>query len=84
MTMEQKLSTVYVGIDDLIKSEYNPRKWDEKQLKELKASIKKFGIVDPAIVNSADTRKNIVIGGHMRIEAAKALGIKEMLSLIHI
>ena len=76
--MEQKLSTVYVGIDDLIKSEYNPRKWDEKQLKELKASIKKFGIVDPAIVNSADTRKNIVIGGHMRIEAAKALGIKEM------
>lgn len=76
--MKDKLQTVYVKIDDLIKADYNPRKWDEKQLKDLKTSIKKFGIVDPAIVNSAVNRKNIVIGGHMRIEAAKTLGIKEM------
>lgn len=76
--MAQNITTVYVGIDELKKSDYNPRKWDEKQLGDLKASIKKFGIVDPAIVNSAENRKNIVIGGHMRIEAAKALGITEM------
>ncbi|MCA9379873.1 DNA modification methylase [Candidatus Dojkabacteria bacterium] len=76
--MKDKLQTVYVKISDLKSADYNPRKWDEKQLKDLKTSIKKFGIVDPAIVNSAENRKNIVIGGHMRIEAAKALGIKEM------
>lgn len=76
--MAQNIKTVYVNIDDLIKADYNPRKWDEKQLKNLKTSIRKFGIVDPAIVNSAKNRKNIVIGGHMRIEASKALGIKEM------
>lgn len=76
--MEQKLQTVYVSIDELIKADYNPRKWDEKALSDLKESIKRFGIVDPAIVNSAKNRKNVVIGGHMRIEAAKALGLKEM------
>lgn len=76
--MKEKLQTVYVKIDDLIKADYNPRKWDEKALADLKASIKKFGLVDPAIVNGAESRKNIVIGGHMRIEAAKELGITEM------
>jgi len=76
--MKEKLQTVYVSIDKLVKADYNPRKWDEKALNDLKASIKKFGIVDPAIVNNATERKNIIIGGHMRIEAAKALDIKEM------
>lgn len=76
--MEAKLQTVYVNIDELTKADYNPRKWDEKALSDLKESIKRFGIVDPAIVNSAENRKNIVIGGHMRIEAAKALGLKEI------
>jgi len=76
--MDNQIQTVYVPIDKLIKADYNPRKWDEKALSDLKQSIKRFGIVDPAIVNIAPKRKNIVIGGHMRIEAAKALGIKEM------
>ncbi len=76
--MEKHIETVYVPIDKLVKADYNPRKWDEKALNDLKASIKKFGIVDPAIVNNASERKDIVIGGHMRIEAAKELGYKEM------
>lgn len=76
--MDNQIQTVYVPIDKLIKADYNPRKWDEKALNDLKHSIKRFGIVDPAIVNIAPKRKNIVIGGHMRIEAAKGLGIKEM------
>lgn len=71
----QNLQTVLVPIKDLIKADYNPRKWDEKALNDLKTSIKKFGLVDPIIINSATNRKNVVIGGHMRIEAAKALGI---------
>jgi len=69
------LQTVLIPIKDLVKADYNPRKWDEKALNDLKTSIKKFGLVDPIIINSAKNRKNVVIGGHMRIEAAKALGI---------
>jgi len=76
--MDNQIQTVYVPIGKLIKADYNPRKWDEKALNDLKQSIKRFGIVDPAIVNIAPKRKNIVIGGHMRIEAAKALGIQAM------
>lgn len=76
--MNQQLTIVSVPIKDLIKADYNPRKWDEKALSDLKESIKRFGLVDPAIVNGAESRKNVVIGGHMRIEAAKELGIAEM------
>ena len=76
--MSNQLQTTYVNINDLINADYNPRKWDIKALSDLKESIKRFGIVDPAIVNSAENRKNIVIGGHMRIVAAKELGITEM------
>lgn len=76
--MSNQLQTTYININDLINSDYNPRKWDTKALSDLKESIRRFGIVDPAIVNSAENRKNIVIGGHMRIVAAKELGITEM------
>ncbi len=76
--MDNSLTIVNVLIDDLISADYNPRKWDQKALNDLRASIKKFGLVDPALVNGATNRKNIVIGGHMRIAAAKSLGITEM------
>lgn len=76
--MSEKLQTVYVDIDKLTKADYNPRKWDEKALSDLKASIQRFGLVDPIILNGAENRKNVVIGGHMRLEAAKALGIKQV------
>lgn len=76
--MNQQLTIVNISIGDLISADYNPRKWDEKALNDLKTSIKKFGLVDPALVNGATNRKNIVIGGHMRIAAAKSLGITEM------
>lgn len=76
--MSEKLQTVYVDIDKLTKADYNPRKWDEKALSDLKASIQRFGLVDPIILNGAENRKNVVIGGHMRLEAAKVLGIKQV------
>lgn len=76
--MKNTLQTVYVPIDKLTKADYNPRKWDEKALSDLKESIKRFGLVDPIILNGADNRKDVIIGGHMRLEAAKELGIKEV------
>ncbi len=63
-----------VAIDSLIPATYNPRKWDEPALERLIESIRKFGFIDPVIANGTPKRKNIVIGGHMRMEAAKRLG----------
>lgn len=67
-----------VKIEDLRPSEYNPRKWNEKQFHDLEESIKRFGMVDPIIANAAPNRKNVVIGGHFRLHVARILGWKEV------
>lgn len=76
--LEDKLRVEYVLIKDLKLAEYNPRKHTPEQKEQLKESIKRFGLVDPAIVNSAPNRKNVTIGGHFRILCAKELGFTEM------
>lgn len=73
-----KLHIVYVPISKLKPSEYNPRKISKESLEQLKESIKRFQMVDPIIANAAPNRKNIVIGGHMRLRGAKELGFKEI------
>jgi hypothetical protein len=50
------------NINDLIPAEYNPRKATDKQEKDLQKSLKKFGVVEPVIVNINNNRKNIIIG----------------------
>lgn len=76
--MEIKLRTVYVKIDELKPADYNPRKWSDKAVADLKESIKRFGLVDPVICNSSEERKNVVIGGHFRLKIAKDLEYKEV------
>ncbi|MBT9150441.1 MAG: Modification methylase DpnIIB [candidate division WS2 bacterium] len=73
-----KLNILYVSIGSLRPSEYNPRKISHESMEQLKESIKRFQMVDPIIVNAAPNRKNIVIGGHMRLRAAKELRFKEI------
>lgn len=70
------LTIVQEQIGSLRPATYNPRKWNEAQLVTLMESLSRFGFVDPVIVNGAPSRKNVVIGGHMRLEAAKRLGMK--------
>lgn len=72
------LQVVYVPISELKPAIYNPRKWDEEAIKHLTESIKRFGLVDPIVVNGAPKRNNIVVGGHFRIKVAKDLGYKEV------
>lgn len=72
------MEIIKVKIGELHPSEYNPRTFNEKALADLKESISRFGLVDPIIVNSAENRKNIVIGGHFRLKAAQALGHEEV------
>mgnify|MGYP005848731075 CR=1 FL=1 len=71
----QEIKIYYVDVNQLISATYNPRKWDESANKQLTESIKRFGVVDPIIVNGAEERLNIVIGGHCRLKVAKQLGI---------
>ena len=75
---KQNLKVEYVFATSLKSAQYNPRKWDEDAIKQLAESIKRFGLVDPIIVNSAKKRKNVVIGGHFRLKVAKDLGYKEI------
>ena len=76
MIEKEKLNISYVDINDLKPSEYNPRTWNKSAEIKLTESIKRFGLVNPLIVNAAPNRKNILIGGHFRLEVAKELGIK--------
>jgi DNA modification methylase len=71
-------SIVYVQADILNPAEYNPRKHTAKQIEHLKESIKRYGLVDPIIVNNNPDRMNIVIGGHFRLKVAKELGMVEV------
>ena len=78
MNQRIQLKVIYIPVKDLKPSSYNPRKWSDEAISGLKQSIKKFGLIDPIIANSAINRKNIVIGGHFRLEIAKQLGLTEV------
>ena len=68
MKIESKL------VKDLNPASYNPRQISSKQYKDLKESVKKFGLVDPIIVN----KDNTVIGGHQRLKVCKELKYVEV------
>ncbi len=76
MTESKKINVIYINASDLKPSAYNPRIWNKVALEKLTESIKRFGLVDPLMVNSAPNRKNVLIGGHFRLEVARRLGIK--------
>ena len=76
--MSKQIQITQVSIKELNPATYNPRKHDKKSADQLKESITKFGLVDPIIVNEATERKNIVIGGHFRLEVAKEMGFETM------
>ena len=74
MNNVKKIVEVAPGI--LKPAEYNPRQMTADQVKNLTASIKKFGLVDPFIVNEHKGRENVVIGGHQRLKIALLEGFE--------
>ena len=64
------------NISDIIPADYNPRELTKKQYAVIKESIAKFGLVDPLIVNIHPTRKNILVGGHQRLQVIIDMGLK--------
>lgn len=61
-------------ISDLNQAEYNPRKMSSREDKDLEESLRKFGFVDPAIINKHPDRMDVVIGGHQRLRKWKQMG----------
>ena len=68
----------HIKINELKPAVYNPRIWDDKIISDMTESIKRFGLCDPLIVNGAAERNNVVIGGHLRLKVATALGFTEV------
>ncbi len=64
-----------VSADRLRPSPYNPRQMPQAEMEKLKRSIEEFGFVEPVVVRRQDAT---VIGGHQRLEAARALGMKRV------
>ena len=72
--MKEKQEIIYKNVKDLIPYVNNTRTHDEKQVKQIAASIKEFGFTNPVLVGES----NDVIAGHGRILAAEKLGIGEV------
>lgn len=65
-----KWVTIQKRVDDLIPQKINPRKMSDKQMSDLKHSLKTFGLVEiPAL--DLDGK---ILAGHMRISGLKMLG----------
>ena len=50
----EKLHIETVAISTLKPALYNPRKWSDDATAQLTESIKRFGLVDPILLNSGD------------------------------
>jgi len=64
------------NLDELTDYYKNPRSLSEKEFKQLKTSLDKFGMIDKPIVN-ADSAHTI-IGGHQRKHVLESTGVKEI------
>lgn len=60
-------------VKDLVRYEHNPRR-NDKAVKAVIESIKKFGVTNPLIINS----DNVLLAGHTRLGALEALGIEKV------
>lgn len=63
-------------ISELNAAEYNGRQITEKQFRDLKVSMSKFGFAVPVVVNVNPERKDVIIGGHQRIRVWESMGNK--------
>lgn len=78
MQLPETMKVVYVPTADLKPTDYNPRGMTDEEKKHLTESITNFQFAEPIVVNSAENRFNVVIGGHQRLTIAKELGIEKI------
>lgn len=65
---------VYRSPDDLRPYARNARVHSKKQIRQIAASIRRFGFTNPVLIDEGDT----ILAGHGRVEAAKLIGIAEV------
>ena len=71
-------SFVQCGIEELTPNRFQPRRdFNDENQKELVASVKKSGIIQPIIVRKGDSGYEIIVG-ERRWRAAQAAGLKEV------
>ena len=68
------METIKLLTGDIKPFERNAKKHDERQIKNVMESIKKFGFVQPIVVD----KDKVVIIGHCRLIAAKRLKMREV------
>ncbi len=72
-----------IPVDDISPSPYQPRvKMDRESLKELAASIKEKGVVQPIVVRTLGTDKYEMIAGERRLRACKLAGLPEVPAIV--
>lgn len=68
-----KLKVQYISINNIVPYENNPRH-NQDAIPAVIESIKQFGFRNPMILD----KENVIVAGHTRYEAAKALGMTEV------
>jgi ParB family chromosome partitioning protein len=75
-----------VPLDLIAANPYQPRKgFDEGKLKELAASIKEHGVIQPLVLSTQDTdtdQKYAIIAGERRLRAAELAGLKTVPAIL--
>ncbi|MDE2037785.1 MAG: DNA modification methylase [Patescibacteria group bacterium] len=72
------LKIAYVPLASLRHPEKNPRHWSKVATEKLKESLELHGIIDPLIVNSAPSRKGVILGGNFRAFVLRSMKVKEV------
>ncbi len=71
MTLEPlQWKTEQRRVTDLVEYEHNPRKMTTQQMKKLRESLEKFGLVEIPVINL----DGVLLAGHQRCKAMIALG----------
>lgn len=83
--MEQSSSINEIEISMIVANPFQPRtKFDEEALKELSASIKEIGIIQPITLRKVDEDKYQIIAGERRFRAAKMAGLKTIPAYVRV
>lgn len=68
-----RLEIEYMGVDDVIPYDKNPRK-NDPAVPFVAKSIEQFGFKVPLVIDE----NNVIVCGHTRLKAAKSLGMEEV------
>lgn len=73
--MNEQLQVIYLPIDKLLPDVENAKEHPAEQIEQIKKSITRFKMCDPIGITGED---NLILEGHGRYLALKALGVKEV------